>query len=1036
MKKLWNIYDNAGDVVYISNVRTHEVVYMNPQALRVFGHGSVEELRGKRCFEVLRRFEEPCPFCTEKIPASGEFYEHFYRNPRNGKSYAVKNILFEEEGQLFRLEIASEARRSSEETLCVETYRRNEILANECLRIALLADGPEESLWAVLEYLGRTLQSDRVYIFEENERGIIDNTYEWCAEGVSSERENLQNIPVWEVRRWYPQFGEGKNVLIGDLEEMREESPEAYQRLKRQNIRSLVVSPLRDGERVIGFYGADNPPERLICNISMVFHIIGHFIVSILKRRDLVRRLNSLSYFDQLTGVGNRYAMETDLEQAAVEKSLGLVYCDVMGLKTINDTKGHCEGDQLLMRACGIMREIMPEYRIYRCGGDEFLMICEGIEREAQEKAVEKLRLLQSEKNCLMAVGESWAPKGEKWIQDMLLSADRRMYEDKKRLYRLVERGTKQTGSLSGNAGIWPLGSHEARDWPELNESSFGCFLRRYYFDTEMFFRSVSVAETPLYVFFGDVQADMYFISDKLKRELGTGGNMVHDLFGKAEQFIYEPDREEYRKSVDKLFGEKQEFCRQRFRFIGENKSLRWVSCWGMVKWDEKRERPLFFSGCMTNLEDEYSADSVTGLLRYPAALRRLTALAESGERATVFGIALNRFSVVNDSIGRLKSDRLLRRLCTEFRERLRGFELFRMDGVRFLAVFRGTAPEQQTAEKIRSCILDVYRSMEIEIENPCTMGVLECPEDGRNGVELIERVMTCIYHAKRKPEQTSLRFSWEMLEKRQREVEMSMELFRNVKDNFRNFHVAAQPIIDEAAGRIKGCEILSRWICWDDFVPPDQFIRMLEESRQIFSFGKWVFEQAVLVCKRFLRVQPDFTVSFNVSYFQIVDSSFLPYMKSALQRHGVPARNMILELTETHFDEVPEYLQHLVKECTDMGMQLALDDFGKGYSTLQMLLRYPVGLVKLDREIVREITHSKTSRELVRSIVYACHRVDKKVCVEGVETEEELNTVRSMKADYVQGYYYCRPMRPEELLERVIKENREAGEKSRAGKD
>lgn len=554
----------------------------------------------------------------------------------------------------------------------------------------------------------------------------------------------------------------------------------------------------------------------------------------------------------------------------------------------------------------------------------------------------------------------------------------------------------------------------------ELHEyqSSFGRFLRKYYFDTEMFFHSVSAREMPVYVFFGDVQEDVYYVSDKLREELGLSSNLVHQLFRQAEPFVYEKDRENYKRGLLSVMEERREFYSQRLRFQGMDKRIRWMCCWGIIKWDG--DRPLFFSGCMTDLEDEFSADSVTGFLRYPAAVRRLTALSEEKEQATVFGIGLSRFSVINDSLGRMEADRLLRQICAQLRERLYGFELYRMDGVRFLAVCPGQVPDVRISGIIRQCIQECYRKKGIEMKNPCALGMLRCPEDGRSGMELIERVMTCIYYAKRNPEQGVLRFSWDMLEKRQKEAEMSLELCRNVRDQFKGFRVVIQPIVEGETGRIKGGEILSRWECRGTAVSPECFIMLMEENKQILAFGKWVFEQAVLACRSFMKERPDFTVSFNVSYLQITDSSFLPFMKETLSRYGVSGKNLILELTETHFDEAPEHLERLVKECRAMGMKLALDDFGKGYSNLQMLLRYPVDLVKLDREIMREIAQSRTSRELVKSIVLACHRADKKVCVEGVETETELGIVKRMKADYVQGYYFYRPLNTQELLTKI----------------
>lgn len=169
------------------------------------------------------------------------------------------------------------------------------------------------------------------------------------------------------------------------------------------------------------------------------------------------------------------------------------------------------------------------------------------------------------------------------------------------------------------------------------------------------------------------------------------------------------------------------------------------------------------------------------------------------------------------------------------------------------------------------------------------------------------------------------------------------------------------------------------------------------------------------------MEKQPDFLLSFNVSYLQILDDSFLPFMKQTLEAVGLSGRNLMVELTETHFDEMPKRLKEFVAACQEMGMRFALDDFGNGFSSLQMLFKYPVNVVKLDRTLMNEITHSQENMDFIMSIIYACHRAGKKVCVEGVETDSELLAVRRTDCDMIQGYYFYKPLELSVLLERII---------------
>ena len=178
----------------------------------------------------------------------------------------------------------------------IRSVQNLEAVINEGLRVALLEETPDRSLEVLLEYLGKALNGERTYIFEQNESGGDDNTYEWAAKGVEPERENLQNVPPEVCASWYRNFSVGKHIIIKSIEDIRETEPLQYENLKRQNIHSLVVVPLYNGEKVIGFYGVDNPPVKSLEYASNMLQTAAYFIVSSLKRRNLVRELQKRSY--------------------------------------------------------------------------------------------------------------------------------------------------------------------------------------------------------------------------------------------------------------------------------------------------------------------------------------------------------------------------------------------------------------------------------------------------------------------------------------------------------------------------------------------------------------------------------------------------------------------------------------------------------------------------------------------------------------------------------------------------------------------
>ncbi|MCI9376879.1 MAG: response regulator [Oscillibacter sp.] len=178
----------------------------------------------------------------------------------------------------------------------IRSVQNLEAVINEGLRVALLEETPDQSLAVLLEHLGKAMNGDRTYIFEQNESGCDVNTYEWVAGGVEPEKENLQNVPPEVCASWYRKFSVGKHIVIESLEDIRETDPLQYENLKRQGIHSLVVVPLYDGKKIIGFYGVDNPPARSLEYTSNMLQTAAYFIVSSLKRRNLVRELQKRSY--------------------------------------------------------------------------------------------------------------------------------------------------------------------------------------------------------------------------------------------------------------------------------------------------------------------------------------------------------------------------------------------------------------------------------------------------------------------------------------------------------------------------------------------------------------------------------------------------------------------------------------------------------------------------------------------------------------------------------------------------------------------
>jgi len=436
MKKIWDFFENLNEYVYVADIDDHELIYMNRKLREMYGFDSLEEIAGKKCYKVLQNCSEPCAICNNNELSEGYFKEWGYYNPILDKHLVLKDSMIIDDGRRCRIEIALDAEVSEWKSNVIHSYQNMEKLVNEGLRLALQADTPDRTIEIMLEYIGKALKAERTYIFEKNETGGDDNTYEWVANGITPERDNLQNVPSEVCANWYRKFGENEKVVIEDIEDIREEDPLQYKNLKRQNIHSLVVIPLYDDKKAIGFYGVDNPPKEMVDYTFDMLQIMGHFIVSSLKRRNLVKMLQNMSYSDQLTKCGNRYAMNEHINNIPDGESVGVVFCDVTGLKWVNDTKGHKEGDDLILRACESLRRVFAGYELFRIGGDEFLVLCPGIEEEELTEKIELLKKDIQENSVNMAAGAVWQKEGRKNIDKLLFESEKLMYKDKSAYYK------------------------------------------------------------------------------------------------------------------------------------------------------------------------------------------------------------------------------------------------------------------------------------------------------------------------------------------------------------------------------------------------------------------------------------------------------------------------------------------------------------------------------------------------------------------------------------------------------------------------
>ena len=797
--------------------------------------------------------------------------------------------------------------------------------------------------------------------------------------------------------------------MIRDLEAIRLIHPTVYAILKAQDVCCLTVAPIIVEQELIGFVGVDNPSQETIDVVGPLIKTVCYFVLSLLRRRDLLKRLNRLSFRDNLTGAFNRNALFDRYSGIWPGSSMGVIFCDVTGLKQTNDTMGHDAGDELLRHCYKLIAGALKTDLIFRAGGDEFVVVYENIQEECFLRQVQLLRQTVEQDGHHVAMGFAWSGRPPIKFEEIISQADASMYQDKRSYYEAACRVPDQGLRV-------PCQSADSAQ----TESKFSQFIHSTYCDMELFFTAVSQQNTTSYFYFGDMQKDMFYISDNMRDEFGFEGNIVPGLLREwIKRIPIQRAQEKYKQDLISMLQEKRCIHDMRYQVRTVDGRTIWIRCYGVLKWNEDQTIPLFFSGRVTHQDEDFVVDPVTNFPREGALLRRLDALRDTGTPTLAIGFSLNRIRDLNNTRGRAYTDKLIRKIAEELAEQMPDKTcLYRLEGMRCLALVDCSCPEEEKelVGRIRDIIDNRYRTTGISVQRSSSFALMRYPQAKVLPADFLEQMGALIRSAKQEPALPYAEYSDALPERSRRMANMALALSYDVLHGMEHFRVVVQPVVDSDNGKVQGGEALLRWSFEGKDIPPSIFIPLLEENEMIHTAGRWIFEQALVTCLRVKSYDPDFYLTFNVSLQQMTDEGFSDFIEETLQKYGADGSCIVAEVTESCLDEQPEKLLRFVRNCEKNGIRIALDDFGNGYSSFRRLLRYPSSIVKLDRTLLREMTESDEKMNFISSIVYACHRFGKKVCMEGVETAEQNQLIRETGCDMIQGYYYHRPMELKQL--------------------
>lgn len=429
-------------------------------------------------------------------------------------------------------------------------------------------------------------------------------------------------------------------------------------------------------------------------------------------------------------------------------------------------------------------------------------------------------------------------------------------------------------------------------------------------------------------------------------------------------------------------------------------------------------------------LEFQANRDTVTGLANRSLLQDRLQQTCAYAERygysAWVLFINLDRFKFVNDTLGHRAGDLLLKAVADRLREAVRDTDtVARLSADEFVLVLSERAEENLSPAAVQRIMDSIARPIVIEgyefvIGSSC--GVAVCPTDGSNADALIKNAGLAMYRVKETGRNNFQFYAPSMNEQAMERLRIEGDL-RNALDRD-EFLLHYQPQIDLDSGCVLGVEALIRWQHPQiGMVSPARFIGLAEETGLIVPIGAWVLRTA---CRQSVEWQcagiGEVRVAVNLSARQFYERDLVASIGAVLKETGIAPHLLELELTESMMMSDVEHAVAILHDLKGLGVHLSIDDFGTGYSSLAYLKRFPIDLLKIDQSFVRDITVDPDDAAIVRSVISLAHSLRLKVIAEGVETEEQLGYLRQHGCDYMQGYYFSRPLGVGDCVQYLLK--------------
>lgn len=464
------------------------------------------------------------------------------------------------------------------------------------------------------------------------------------------------------------------------------------------------------------------------------------------------------------------------------------------------------------------------------------------------------------------------------------------------------------------------------------------------------------------------------------------------------------------------------------YRVTDKRGKFIWIECRGKI-FNNKDDGTTLFAGVITCLDNRNKYDALTGVYTTHEFYNRKL----EGTKGHFLLVGIDDFRNIISSYGYTFGDAVL----VEIAKRLEDItnetgRVYRFSGDEFLIVYNDTTDEDIELEfkRIAGSISDIREFKGHILSLQITGGALKYPIEGKEIEDYINDLESSLEIAKKKSRGSLLFYSDDVAKVQLRSKILREDLVISVRNNFAGFELFFQPIVDNETGLISGCESLLRWKgerIKDSY--PGEFINVLEDNGLIKQVGSWVMETAIDQLKEWEDKYGDIKVTFNISYQQFMDPDFTDRLINKVKSAGIKPEHLVAELTESCEVDNPEALAENFKRIRNEGVQVALDDFGTAYSSMELLKVLPANCIKIEHMFVSSLEESGHEIDfiIIENILSLCKQLKCISVVEGVETKNVEQMVKKLHPTYLQGYYYSRPICKSEF-EAMLEKDRGIG--------